>query len=95
MTIQALQGFAEQARSDPAMAAAAERAVDGLEGAAAVEALAGFARDRGFAVEASDLAAFGRGEGELSDGELDAVAGGSDFLDFLNDCLKNIPSVFG
>ena len=95
MTMQALQGFAEQARSDPAMAAAAARAVDGLQGTAAAEALAGFARERGFAVEAGDLAALERGEGELSDGELDAVAGGNGFLDFLGNCVKNIPKVFG
>ena len=95
MTIQALQAFAVEAQTDPALASAAERAVSGLDGMKAAETLAAFARERGFAVEASDLAALDRGEGELSDGELEAVAGGSGFLDFMSRVVKNIPTVFG
>lgn len=72
--------FAEHARHDPALAEDAARAVGDRRGDEAVEALAAFARERGYDVDPATLGRAGATDGELSDSELGAVSGGTDIL---------------
>lgn len=77
----ALNDFIVYLDSDAAAVAALGAATDGLEGEAAFNALAAFAKERGFNVSPADAGDFyiglTLGQDELSDEQLEDVAGGA------------------
>lgn len=87
MSIEALGRFLGDVANDKALAERLKADIGAREGRDAEEAVAAAARGNGFDVEADDVARLRsavnqahRGEGDLSDDELDRVAGGGDTL---------------
>lgn len=84
MTMQAMTAFLEKAQSDPALVEKLVGIVEENEGQAIYDKLAALACDSGYDVTAADtesmhqsiLAELGDGEGDLSDDDLESVAGG-------------------
>ncbi|MCQ0988069.1 hypothetical protein [Jiella marina] len=82
MTIEAMNEFAKTLRQDPEMARGAAAAIGERRDGDALEALATYARERGFEVSAQDVETERRaaaGEGNLSDDQLEAVSGAGMF----------------
>jgi predicted ribosomally synthesized peptide with nif11-like leader len=88
MSREGFLSFLDRVSKDPALGRELSRVATGTPGAMPVEALARFATDRGFAVTADDVRSH---TSELSDGELDRVAGGFSVMAGRKDWISFAP----
>jgi len=85
MSAESMEKFVQQVSSDKGVAEQLNAALAGKEGDDAVEGIVAFANEAGFEVDAEDVVRLGAArEGELSDDQLDAVAGGWTLIDYVN-----------
>ena len=91
MSRDALADFIQAARQDAALAADADGALRACGDRSGPEALAAFARDRGYGVTVVDVEAelaAGADDGALADDALDGVSGGATPFDSISAMIK-------
>ncbi len=96
MSKESLQAFLQKASSDKNLMEEVESAFSEKKGEEAIEALVLLGSEQGYEFNAEEAVAFfSVKSGELSDSELEGVAGGSSFLEFVSRLVRNIGPVFG